>query len=131
MCDEDMQIEIPQRLCQLPLVMDVLRRSRLLETIDHAIGQHALSEVSTGECVAVILGGLVLAGVAVLVVGAVLAAGPAAASRRAGSESDQPAGGPRAGHGRPRRHRRTAPALRRCSQETMIRFVSHGSAERL
>ena len=53
-----MQIEIPQRLCHLPLVMDVLRRSRVLETIDHAIGQHALSEVSTGECVAVILAGV-------------------------------------------------------------------------
>jgi hypothetical protein len=38
--------------------MDVLRRSRVLEAIDHAIGQHPLSEVSTGECVAVILAGV-------------------------------------------------------------------------
>lgn len=53
-----MKIEIPQRLCHLPLVMDVLRRSRVLEVIDHAIGQHPLSEVSTGECVAVILSGV-------------------------------------------------------------------------
>ncbi len=56
--DESMRIEVPQRLCHLPLVMDVLRRSRVLESIDHAIGQHALSEVSTGECVAVILAGV-------------------------------------------------------------------------
>lgn len=53
-----MKIEVPQRLCHLPLVMDVLRRSKVLEVIDHAVGQHALSEVSTGECVAVILAGV-------------------------------------------------------------------------
>ena len=53
-----MKIEIPQRLCHLPLVMDMLRRSRVLETIDHAIEQHRLSSVSTGECVAVILAGV-------------------------------------------------------------------------
>ena len=35
--------------------MDMLRRSRVLATIDHAIEQHRLSSVSTGECVAVIL----------------------------------------------------------------------------
>ena len=53
-----MKIEIPQRLCHLPLMMDVLRRSRVLEVIDAAIGQHPLSVVSTGECVAVILAGV-------------------------------------------------------------------------
>jgi transposase len=53
-----MKIEIPQRLCHLPLVMDVLRRCKVLEVIDKAIPQHALSEVSTGECVAVILCGV-------------------------------------------------------------------------
>ena len=53
-----MKIEIPQRLCHLPLVMDMLRRSRVLATIDHAIEQHRLSSVSTGECVAVILAGV-------------------------------------------------------------------------
>lgn len=53
-----MDFEIPQRLCHLPLVMDVLRRSKVLEVIDHAIPQHELSEVSTGECVAVILAGV-------------------------------------------------------------------------
>ena len=31
---------------------------QVLETIDHAIGQHVLSDVSTGECVAVILAGV-------------------------------------------------------------------------
>lgn len=53
-----MDFEIPQRLCHLPLVMDVLRRSKVLDIIDHAIPQHELSEVSTGECVAVILAGV-------------------------------------------------------------------------
>lgn len=53
-----MHIDIPQRLCHLPLVMDVLRRSKALDVIDHAIPQHSLSEVSTGECVAVILCGV-------------------------------------------------------------------------
>jgi hypothetical protein len=53
-----MHIAIPQRLCHLPLVMDVLRRSKVLDIIDAAIPQHRLSEVSTGECVAVILCGV-------------------------------------------------------------------------
>ena len=53
-----MKIEIHQRLCHLPLVMDMLRRSRVLTTIDHGIVQHRLSLVSTGECVAVILAGV-------------------------------------------------------------------------
>jgi len=53
-----MKIETPQRLCHLPLVMDVLRRSRVLKVIDKAIVQHPLSPVSTGECVAVILAGV-------------------------------------------------------------------------
>ncbi len=53
-----MDIETPQRLCHLPLLMDVLRRSNILDVIDAAIPQHSLSEVSTGECVAVILCGV-------------------------------------------------------------------------
>jgi len=53
-----MHIATPQRLCHLPLVMDVLRRSKVLDIIDAAIPQHRLSEVSTGECVAVILCGV-------------------------------------------------------------------------
>jgi transposase len=53
-----MNIDTPQRLCHLPLLMDVLRRSKVLEVIDYAIPQHPLSEVSTGECVAVILCGV-------------------------------------------------------------------------
>ena len=44
-----MKIEIPQRLCHLPLLMDVLRRSRVLEVIDHAFVQLRQSDVSTGE----------------------------------------------------------------------------------
>jgi len=58
MHDGGMDFELPQRLCHLPLVMDVLRRSKVLEVIDHAIPQHELSAVSTGECVAVILAGV-------------------------------------------------------------------------
>jgi transposase len=38
--------------------MDVLRRTKALEVIDHACGQHVLSEVSTSECVAVLLSGV-------------------------------------------------------------------------
>lgn len=53
-----MHISIPQRVCHLPLLMDVLRRSRILDVIDEAIPQHELSDVSTGECVAVILCGV-------------------------------------------------------------------------
>jgi hypothetical protein len=51
-------IATPQRLCHLPLAMDVLRRSKILDIIDAAIPQHRLSEVSTCECVAVILSGV-------------------------------------------------------------------------
>jgi hypothetical protein len=53
-----MRIEPAQRLCHLPLVMDALRRTKVFDVIDHAIGQHQLSEVSTSECVAVILAGV-------------------------------------------------------------------------
>lgn len=53
-----MHISIPQRVCHLPLLMDVLRRSRILDVIDDAVPQHSLSDVSTGECVAVILCGV-------------------------------------------------------------------------
>jgi|GEM_PF-5044716 len=38
--------------------MDVLRRAWVLEVIDAAMGQHLLSVVSTGECVAAILAGV-------------------------------------------------------------------------
>lgn len=38
--------------------MDVLRRTKALDAIDHACGQHPLSEVTTGECVAVLLAGV-------------------------------------------------------------------------
>ncbi len=52
-----MRISTPLRVCHLPLLMDVLRRSRIPDVIDEAIPQHSLSDVSTGECVAVILCG--------------------------------------------------------------------------
>lgn len=50
--------EAPKRLCHLPLVMDVFRRTGMAEVIDHAIGQDPRSHVSTSECVAVILSGV-------------------------------------------------------------------------
>ena len=53
-----MHIEPAQRLCHLPLMMDVLRRTGTLNIIDHALPQHALSDVSASECVAVLLSGV-------------------------------------------------------------------------
>ncbi len=51
----DIEIGIPQRLGHLPLVMDVLRRSGLLNIIDHAIQDDRRCKVSTSDCVSVIL----------------------------------------------------------------------------
>ena len=51
-------IGAPMRLGHLPLVMGVFRNIRMGDIIDHAIGQHAKSDVSTGECVATILAGV-------------------------------------------------------------------------
>ena len=51
----DVDIGIPRRLCHLPLVMDVLRRTGLLNIIDHAVRDDRRSKVSTSECVSVIL----------------------------------------------------------------------------
>ena len=48
-------IGIPQRLCHLPLVMDVLRRTGLIEIIDRSFQDDRRSKVSTSECVSVIL----------------------------------------------------------------------------
>lgn len=56
----DIEIDIPQRLCHLPVVMDVLRRSGVLNVIDHAIREDLRSKVSTSECVSVILCGVCL-----------------------------------------------------------------------
>ena len=53
-----MHIEPAQRLCHLPLVMDTLRRTGVVDVVDFAIKQHDLSEVSTGECLMVILAGV-------------------------------------------------------------------------
>lgn len=57
---DDIEINIPQRLCHLPVVMDVLRRSGVLDVIDHAIREDPRSKVSTSECVSVILCGVCL-----------------------------------------------------------------------
>jgi len=51
----NVEIGIPQRLCHLPLVMDVLRRTGLLSIIDQAICEDRRSKVSTSDCVSVIL----------------------------------------------------------------------------
>lgn len=54
----DVDLGIPHRLGHLPLVVDVLRRSGILNVIDHAIKDDRRSKVSTSECVAVILCGV-------------------------------------------------------------------------
>lgn len=51
----DVDIGVPQRLCHLPLVMDVLRRTGLLTIIDTAIRDDRRSKVSTSDCVSVIM----------------------------------------------------------------------------
>jgi transposase len=45
----------PLRLAHLPILMDVLRRSKVLEVIDAAIADDRRCKVSTSECVAVML----------------------------------------------------------------------------
>jgi transposase len=54
----EFDIGIPQRLGHLPLVMDTLRRTGLLNVLDHAIAEDPRSKVSTSECAAVILCGV-------------------------------------------------------------------------
>ena len=51
----NVDIGIPQRLCHLPLVMDVLRRSGLIAIVERAIQDDRRSKVSTSDCVSVIL----------------------------------------------------------------------------
>src|SRR5580658_5328670 len=51
----DVTIGIPKRLGYLPLVVDVLRRTGILDIIDRALPKHPRSKVSTSECVAVIM----------------------------------------------------------------------------
>ena len=51
----DVDIGVPQRLTHLPLVVDVLRRTGLLNIIDHAVRDDKRSKVSTSDCVSVIL----------------------------------------------------------------------------
>ena len=48
-------IGTPLRLCHLPLIMDVLRRTGVLDVIDRAVVDDRRSKVSTSECVAVML----------------------------------------------------------------------------
>ena len=54
----DITLGLPQRLGHLPLVMDVFRRSGMDALIDHAVRDDVRSDVSTAECVAVILAGV-------------------------------------------------------------------------
>lgn len=55
-----LELDTPQRLCHLPLVMDVLRRTGINDIIDHAIQDDTRSKVSTSECLAVLLCGVFL-----------------------------------------------------------------------
>ena len=56
----EIEIEIPERLCHLPLVLDVLRRTGVLNLVDHAVRDDRRSKVSTSDCVAVIMCGVFL-----------------------------------------------------------------------
>lgn len=58
MSNHIVSVGIPRRLCHLPLVMDVLRRSGLLGVIDHSLRDDPRCRVSTSECVAVMLCGV-------------------------------------------------------------------------
>ncbi len=51
-------VGIPRRLGHLPLVMDVLRRTGLLDVIDHSLRDDPRCRVSTSECVSVMLCGV-------------------------------------------------------------------------
>lgn len=54
----DINLGQPRRLAHLPLVMDVLRRSRVIEIVDEACGIDRRQKVSHGECVAMIIAGV-------------------------------------------------------------------------
>lgn len=58
MKDNDVEIGIPHRLAHLPLVVDVLKRTGLLNFLDEVIREDPRSKVSTSECVAVLLCGV-------------------------------------------------------------------------
>ncbi len=58
MSNHIVSVGIPRRLGHLPLVMDVLRRTGLLDLIDHSIIDDPRSRVSTSECVSVMLCGV-------------------------------------------------------------------------
>ncbi len=54
----DIHLSPPKRLAHLPMVMDVLRRSRVIEVIDEACGIDRRMKVSHGECVAMVIAGV-------------------------------------------------------------------------
>ncbi len=54
----EITLDPPRRLGHLPLVMDTLRRSRIVEIIDEACGVDKRQKVSHGECVAMIIAGV-------------------------------------------------------------------------
>ncbi len=60
MQNDDIEIGIPHRLAHLPLVMDVLRRTGLLNFLDRTIREDPRSKVSTSECVSVLLCGVMV-----------------------------------------------------------------------
>lgn len=60
MQNKNIEIGIPHRLAHLPLVMDVLRRTGLLNFLDATIREDPRSKVSTSECVSVLLCGIMV-----------------------------------------------------------------------
>jgi len=58
MAISDLRLAAPKRLAHLPLILDVLRRSRVMEVIDEACGIDRRMKVSHGECVAIIIAGV-------------------------------------------------------------------------
>jgi hypothetical protein len=53
--DVGLDLQTPQQLVRLPVVMGILRRTGVLDLIDHAITEDRRSKVSTSECVAMML----------------------------------------------------------------------------
>lgn len=58
MSNHIVSVGIPLRLHHLPLVMDVIRRTGLLEVIDHTMKDDSRCRVSTSECVSVMMCGI-------------------------------------------------------------------------
>lgn len=51
----NISIGTPRRLAHLPIIMDILRRTKVLDVIDQAVRDDQRSKVSTSDCVAVML----------------------------------------------------------------------------